>query len=87
MSPQCHPAHPTDHTGPQGWGKGGLMGYGFLWVMPERKNGHLLHCHVLPALSFAAQTGLFQSLCFPALQNNNLWPLFFFRISQSKALF
>lgn len=66
------------HTGPQGWGRGGLMGSVVLWVMPERKNIHLLHCRSLPALSLAAQTGLFQSLCFPALRNNNLWPLFFF---------
>lgn len=77
LSPQRHPAHPTYHTGLQGWGKGGFMGSVFSWAMPERKNVHLLHHHLLPALSFAAQTGLFQSLCFPALGNNNLWPLFF----------
>lgn len=83
------PLPTSGHMGLQGRGKGGLMGFGFLWAMPERKNVHLLHRHSLPALSFAAQTGLFQSLCFPALGNNNLWPLFFFffRISQSKSLF
>lgn len=81
------PLAASGHAGPQGRGKGGLMGSGFLWVVPERKNLHPLRRHLLPALSFAAQTGLFQSLCFPALGNNNLWPLFFFSISQSKSLF
>lgn len=33
LSPQCHPAHP----GLQGWGKGGLLGSGFLWAMPEKR--------------------------------------------------
>ncbi|XP_032547532.1 uncharacterized protein LOC116788625 [Chiroxiphia lanceolata] len=31
----------------------------------------------LPALSFVAQTGLLGCFCFPALRNNNFWPLFF----------
>lgn len=73
------PLATSGHAGPQSRGKGGLMGSVFLWVVPERKNLHPLHRHLLPALSFAAQTGLFQSLCFPALGNNNLWPLFFFQ--------